>query len=55
MLSRRTRALLLNAEATLRAAPQVAALMARELSQDQQWMDSQLAGFRELVKAHYSV
>ena len=54
MLSRRTRALLLNAEATLRAAPQVAALMARELSQDQQWMDSQLAGFRELVKTHYT-
>jgi glycerol-3-phosphate dehydrogenase len=54
VLSRRTRALLLNAEATLRAAPVVAALIAAELSQDQSWIDAQLADFRTLVQQHYT-
>jgi glycerol-3-phosphate dehydrogenase len=53
VLSRRTRALLLNAEATLRAAPDVANLMARELNEDQQWIENQLTQFRTLVQTHY--
>ena len=53
VLSRRTRALLLNAEATLRAAPAVAAFVAAELAQNQAWIDTQLTTFRALVQQHY--
>ncbi len=52
VLSRRTRMLLLNARGALRAAPQVAALIAGELDRDQMWVDAELARFEELV-AHY--
>ena len=54
VLSRRTRALLLNSQATLRAAPAVAALIAAELNQDQSWIDSQLSNFSALVQQHYT-
>jgi glycerol-3-phosphate dehydrogenase len=59
VLSRRTRALLLNAAATLRSAPAVAALLAKELGlppkEAEAWIDSQLSSFRTLVKTHYTV
>jgi glycerol-3-phosphate dehydrogenase len=48
-LSRRTRALLLNAEAAIRMAPAAARLLARELGRDQAWADGQVATFRELA------
>lgn len=54
VLSRRTRALLLDAGATLRAAPRVAALLARELSHDESWVAAQLKEFSALVRAKYS-
>jgi glycerol-3-phosphate dehydrogenase len=49
VLSRRTRVLFLDAQAALDAAPRVAELLARELGRDQQWIDAQLAEFRELA------
>jgi glycerol-3-phosphate dehydrogenase len=48
MLSRRTRALFLNARAALEMAPQVAQLMAEELGADDDWIDRELASFRQL-------
>lgn len=55
VLSRRTRALLLDAHAAQRAAPLVAELMARELGRDQQWIASQLAGFNQLARRFYEI
>jgi glycerol-3-phosphate dehydrogenase len=53
VLSRRTRALLLHAEAALRVAPRVAALMAMELQRNEAWQRQQIAEFDALVRAHY--
>jgi glycerol-3-phosphate dehydrogenase len=53
VLSRRTRALLLDAKAAMRAAPAVAALMAKELQQDQAWVEAQVAVFARLVQTDY--
>jgi glycerol-3-phosphate dehydrogenase len=49
MLSRRTRALFLNARAAIEMAPAVAALMAGELGKGQDWIDQQLTEFNELA------
>jgi glycerol-3-phosphate dehydrogenase len=54
VLSRRTRALLLNAEAAWRAAAPVAALMAAELGLDSLWAAAQVLQFRALVGSDYS-
>jgi glycerol-3-phosphate dehydrogenase len=51
-LSRRTRALLLDARAATEAAPLVASLMAKELKQDQRWIDEQLISFQNIAQ-HY--
>jgi glycerol-3-phosphate dehydrogenase len=52
VLSRRTRALVLNAAAARRMAPTVANLLARELGRDQAWGDRQLAEFAALAKGY---
>jgi glycerol-3-phosphate dehydrogenase len=52
VLSRRTRALFLNARAALEAAPKVASLMARELRYDGSWESNQVAAF-EQIAAHF--
>jgi glycerol-3-phosphate dehydrogenase len=52
VLSRRTRALFLNARAALEMAPAVAALMAKELGKGQDWIDGQLRDFRELAQKY---
>jgi glycerol-3-phosphate dehydrogenase len=52
ILSRRTRALFLNARAAIEMAPAVASLMAAELGQDQAWIDDQLRQFRELAQKY---
>jgi glycerol-3-phosphate dehydrogenase len=49
MLSRRTRALFLNARAAIEMAPAVAKLMAQELGTGQDWIDRQLTEFNELA------
>lgn len=48
-LSRRTRALLLNARAAVAIAPAVASLLAKELGKDSSWVEAQVAAFRALA------
>lgn len=49
-LARRTRALFLDARESLRMAPVVAEIMARELNKKEDWINNQLAGFTEVAK-----
>jgi glycerol-3-phosphate dehydrogenase len=51
-LSRRTRALFLNARAAIEMAPEVASLMAAELGTGQGWIDQQLKEFRDLAQKY---
>jgi glycerol-3-phosphate dehydrogenase len=51
-LSRRTRALLLDAAAAVESAPLVAALMASEMNHDQNWIDEQLREFKEIAASY---
>jgi glycerol-3-phosphate dehydrogenase len=50
VLSRRTRALFLNSEAALEAAPKVASLMAAELGCDPRWQAEQLLQFQQIAE-----
>jgi glycerol-3-phosphate dehydrogenase len=52
VLSRRTRALLLDARAAVEAAPRVAAILAEELSRDDNWQLRQVAEFRALAAGY---
>jgi glycerol-3-phosphate dehydrogenase len=49
VLSRRTRALLLDARASMEAAPAVASVLARELGRDAAWEAAQVAAYRALA------
>lgn len=51
-LSRRTRSLLLDAQAAIEVAPLVAALLAEELGRDAAWQDQQVAEFSELARGY---
>jgi glycerol-3-phosphate dehydrogenase len=51
-LSRRTRALLLNARAAAEMAPRAASLMAGELGRDESWIRGQVADFARLAKEY---
>jgi glycerol-3-phosphate dehydrogenase len=52
VLSRRTRALFLNARAAIAMAPAVAKLMAEELGTGQSWIDQQLQQFDDLARKY---
>ncbi|MCC5804774.1 MAG: glycerol-3-phosphate dehydrogenase/oxidase [Opitutales bacterium] len=52
VLSRRTRALLLNAKAAIEAAPKAAALLAKELGHDDAWAAEQVETFTTLAKGY---
>ncbi|UQN08239.1 glycerol-3-phosphate dehydrogenase/oxidase [Deinococcus sp. QL22] len=52
VLSRRTRALLLNARASLEAAPRVAELLAEELGHDPAWQAEQVVQYQQLASAY---
>jgi glycerol-3-phosphate dehydrogenase len=52
VLSRRTRALLLNARAALTMAPAVSDILQRELGRDDDWKAAQLASFNDVAR-HY--
>lgn len=52
VLSRRTRALLLNSQASREIAPRVAQLLAEELGHDQAWIDSQIEEYNQLVEIY---
>ncbi|MDO6433892.1 glycerol-3-phosphate dehydrogenase/oxidase [Flavitalea sp. BT771] len=51
-LSRRTRALLLDAAAAVECAPLVAELLARELGRDGVWQEEQVLAFKELARGY---
>lgn len=53
VLARRTRALLLDARAAMRAAPVVARIVARELGRDDAWAEDQVRRFVTLAQRHY--
>jgi glycerol-3-phosphate dehydrogenase len=52
VLARRTRALFLNARAASEMAPQVAAIMARELQYGDGWIRQQVLAFQELARQY---
>ncbi|MBB5040242.1 FAD-dependent oxidoreductase [Prosthecobacter dejongeii] len=52
VLSRRTRALLLDARSSLEAAPIVARLMAQELDRDTSWEQAQVSSYETLAKGY---
>ena len=52
VLSRRTRALLLDASAAMEMAPQVAALLAQELGRNPDWQRRQVAEFRTIASGY---
>jgi glycerol-3-phosphate dehydrogenase len=52
VLARRTRALFLDARASVEAAPAVAALLASELAKGPAWRDADVARFRELAAGY---
>ncbi len=51
-LSRRTRSLLLDAEASRQAAPQLAEFMALHLGEDKKWAESQVEAFNKLSESY---
>ncbi len=52
ILARRTRALFLDARASMEAAPAVARIMARELGRDRSWEEEQVRQYRELAAGY---
>jgi glycerol-3-phosphate dehydrogenase len=52
VLSRRTRALLLNAKESRRIAPEVASIIAKVLGKDEQWKADQLESFNKLSEQY---
>ena len=50
VLARRTRSLFLNARASAEIAPEVARLMASEMSHDLKWQQEQVQSYCKLVK-----
>jgi len=52
VLARRSRALFLDAAEAIRMAPAVAALLARELGQDDAWQRSQIAVFESVASGY---
>jgi glycerol-3-phosphate dehydrogenase len=51
-LSRRTRALLLDAKASMEMAPQVARIMANEFGKDEAWIEKQIDDYRKLAREY---
>jgi glycerol-3-phosphate dehydrogenase len=52
VLSRRTRALVLDAKAAIAAAPLVADIMMKELNKDEQWKEQQLNDFYKVAEGY---
>ena len=52
VLARRTRSLLLDARASIEAAPRAAELLATELPRDRAWIDAQVAEFTRLARRY---
>ena len=54
-LSRRTRALLLDAKAAIESAPVVAQLMAKEMGKDESWITEQINIFNSIAKNYLPI
>ncbi len=54
VLSRRTRCQLLDARESIRIAPVVAALMAKEMGKDNKWIEDQVKAYKEVTVNYYS-
>ena len=52
VLARRTRVLFLNVEAAARLAPEIAEIMAAELSKDTKWKDGQVREFLQAARSY---
>jgi glycerol-3-phosphate dehydrogenase len=52
VLSRRTRALLLDAKESIRIAPEVARLMAEALGKDDQWIKNEVSQYTQLAQQY---
>jgi glycerol-3-phosphate dehydrogenase len=52
ILARRTRALVVDARASVEAAPRVAALLAEELGRDDRWQEEQITAYRTLASGY---
>ena len=52
VLARRTRALLLDARASIEAAPRVAEILAAELGRDPPWGEEQVRSYAELARGY---
>ena len=52
-LARRTRALFLNARESIRIAPIVAGIMAKELGENETWINEQLAEYSDVAKNYF--
>ena len=52
VLSRRTRALLLNARESIRICPEVAKIMAKALGKDEQWIESEVKAYTCLAQQY---
>jgi glycerol-3-phosphate dehydrogenase len=52
VLARRTRSLVLDAKASLEAAPAVARLMAQEMGRDEAWIEAQVEDYRSLAEGY---
>ena len=53
MLARRVRGLFLNSSESLRIAPVVASIMAKELGMDEAWIEDQIEEFNEVATNYY--
>lgn len=53
MLARRTRALFLDARESIRIAPEVARLMAKELNRNEEWINNQIEKFKTVAKNYF--
>ncbi len=53
VLARRIRALFLDARESLRMAPEVAQLMAKELKKDENWMNQQIETYKSVAKNYF--
>ncbi len=51
-LARRTRSLLLDARASIEAAPAAAALLAGEIGRDDAWQEEQVRSYTELARGY---
>jgi len=52
VLSRRTRTLILDAKESIKLAPKVAEIMAKELGHDKKWTESQVQKYNEIAKGY---